>query len=108
MCHCTRDIELFTTFGSWTHPGATSIKLNSIQFMSHSIDPLRGVNHKDVESVIQYNNIYKIQRYSWIMYKSKDIIINNIVSMIIYYYTFAVSKVDNSIIIPNIQDKKLQ
>jgi hypothetical protein len=28
--------------------------------------------------------------------------------MIMYYYTFAVSKIDNSIIIPNIQDKKLQ
>jgi hypothetical protein len=44
-----------------------------IHFISHSINPIHGVNHKDVESVIEHNNIYNIQQYSWIMCKSKDL-----------------------------------
>jgi hypothetical protein len=40
------------------------------QFISLSIDPLQGVNHMDVETVIEYINIYKVQQYSWILYKS--------------------------------------
>jgi hypothetical protein len=46
---------------------------NSIQFISHSINPLHGINHKDVESVIEYSDIYNIQLYSWIMHKSKNL-----------------------------------
>jgi len=34
------------------------------QFISLSIDPLQGINHMDVEIVIEYINIYKVQQYS--------------------------------------------
>jgi hypothetical protein len=41
-----------------------NIHQHSIQFISLSIDPLEGVNHMDVEIVIEYINIYKVQQYS--------------------------------------------
>jgi hypothetical protein len=96
-------------------PNPLPSQYSFIHFISHSVNPLHGVNHKDVESVIEYNDIYNIQWYSWKMYKSKDLQvwtistlqINNILSIIIYYYIFAVSKINNSIIIPNVKDKKL-
>jgi hypothetical protein len=49
-----------------------------IHFISHSVRPLHGVNHKDVGSVTEYNNIYNIQRCNWIVYKSKDLHVRTI------------------------------
>jgi hypothetical protein len=41
-----------------------NIHQHSIQFISLSIDPLEGVNHMDVEIVIEYISIYTVQQYS--------------------------------------------
>ena len=74
-----------------------------IQFISHSVNPLHGVDHKDVESVIRHRNIHNIQQYSWVVWKSMELHIWAIKtlpqtagnSITLHYYTFAFSKIFN-------------